>query len=390
MTISRLTLWVLSLAATVVSTSIASARDPSGVVVHEWGTFTSVAGADGRAVEWWTLSGPQDLPCFVERFQVSKAGNRGTVRMETPVLYFYTPRPTAVDVEVQFNQGTMTEWFPRAALTPAAMTKAFDLPGFKHRLVWRDVSILPGASEDFPTENGSSHYYAARATDAAPVRAAGQLEKFLFYRGVGRIAVPITARIDAGGTVHVDTRGTTLATLILFENRNGKVGYTVRHAAHGETAWKRPALTADLAALTRELERTLTAQGLYPKEARAMIETWRETWFEPGTRLFYLVPSKLIDDVLPLTITPRPVQLARVFVGRVEILTPETLRDLADAIKQENPAAAAKHGRFLPSLVERLLPPVSTDPRAHQQAMRTLSPAYAALSAGARSCRATP
>ena len=35
------------------------------LVVHEWGTFTSVAGPDGQAVPWRPLSGSSDLPCFV-------------------------------------------------------------------------------------------------------------------------------------------------------------------------------------------------------------------------------------------------------------------------------------------------------------------------------------
>ena len=35
------------------------------LVVHEWGTFTSVAGPDGQAVPWHPLSGSSDLPCFV-------------------------------------------------------------------------------------------------------------------------------------------------------------------------------------------------------------------------------------------------------------------------------------------------------------------------------------
>src|SRR5215510_11761348 len=37
--------------------------------VHEWGTFTSVAGPDGKAAQWLPLAGPGDLPCFVEQFQ---------------------------------------------------------------------------------------------------------------------------------------------------------------------------------------------------------------------------------------------------------------------------------------------------------------------------------
>src|SRR5262245_6873999 len=42
---------------------------PPAPVVHEWGTFTSVAGPTGEAAYWQALDGPQDLPCFVERFR---------------------------------------------------------------------------------------------------------------------------------------------------------------------------------------------------------------------------------------------------------------------------------------------------------------------------------
>jgi hypothetical protein len=37
--------------------------------VHEWGTFTAIAGNNGRALQWQTLQGATDLPEFVEHFQ---------------------------------------------------------------------------------------------------------------------------------------------------------------------------------------------------------------------------------------------------------------------------------------------------------------------------------
>ena len=43
------------------------ASNAGALTVHEWGTFTSIAGEDGRAIEWLALDGPTDLPCFVER-----------------------------------------------------------------------------------------------------------------------------------------------------------------------------------------------------------------------------------------------------------------------------------------------------------------------------------
>src|ERR1700684_939625 len=66
----------------------APSSDPA-LTAHEWGTFTSVAGKDGRAADWLPLTGSTDLPAFIEHFKTPdfKGGLRGTVRMETPVLY---------------------------------------------------------------------------------------------------------------------------------------------------------------------------------------------------------------------------------------------------------------------------------------------------------------
>jgi len=99
-------LW--QIAAVMAVASIGSARSDvrSGegdqLTVHEWGTFTSIAAEDGTAVEWVPQSGPSDLPCFVARAREwsSKATMAATVRMETPVLYFYAPRQATVDVRV--------------------------------------------------------------------------------------------------------------------------------------------------------------------------------------------------------------------------------------------------------------------------------------------------
>src|SRR5204863_1046421 len=74
------------------------AASDSRLIVHEWGTFTSIAGKDGVALEWRPLNGPTDLPKFVHTIQNSAPGLRhgakadliAAVRMETPVLYFYS------------------------------------------------------------------------------------------------------------------------------------------------------------------------------------------------------------------------------------------------------------------------------------------------------------
>src|SRR5437773_3321303 len=115
--------------------------DPNPLIVHEWGTFTSIAGADGVAVDWIPQAGPTDLPCFVERNRFNIKGRlSGTVRMETPVLYFYAARDTTVDVNVRFRQGVITEWYPPAAITPRNNPA---LPGAESTIAWRNVKVSP-------------------------------------------------------------------------------------------------------------------------------------------------------------------------------------------------------------------------------------------------------
>src|SRR2546426_7592542 len=89
---------------------------PSDLTVHEWGTFTSVAGEDGSAIDWDTLGCKNDLPGFVNDFGYRgfKWRLQGTVRMETPVIYFYSSRELDARVKVAFPQGVVTEWYPRA------------------------------------------------------------------------------------------------------------------------------------------------------------------------------------------------------------------------------------------------------------------------------------
>src|SRR5436853_4430009 len=89
---------------------------PSGLTVHEWGTVTAVAGEDGSAVDWDALGCKDDLPGFVNDFGYRgfKWQLTGTVRMETPVLYFYSSRELDAHVKVAFPHGLITEWYPQA------------------------------------------------------------------------------------------------------------------------------------------------------------------------------------------------------------------------------------------------------------------------------------
>jgi hypothetical protein len=333
-----------------------------------------------RAVQWLPLGGPTDLPCFVDYFknrlfklqleygpvldyQAARAGLRGTVRMETPVLYFYASRPTTVDVSVQFWQGLFTEWYPSAAVN--------QLPSYQNVLLldressaeikWTNVLVRPGTKAMFPFENSPSHYYAARATDAAPIRVNRQDEKFLFYRGVAGFASPISATLGERGRVIVkNLAGSEIPRVILFTKQGDRLGYRIHGSLKDQAVLEPPALDGTFAGLRRDLERTLVAEGLYPREAQAMVETWRDSWFEDGTRVFYLVPTSTVDTILPLHVEPKPASTVRVFVGRMEVITPTDVRAVKAAFENGNRVELERYGRLLGPIADRILATTST------------------------------
>jgi len=314
--------------------ALSSPRESSNpLVVHEWGTFTSIAGNDGNAVEWLPLSGPSDLPGFVERYRFNlKTSVPALVRMETPVLYFYAKRELTVDVGVQFHGGAITEWFPKASELTGPSTADLQngrglARSFTGAISWNQVRLTPNAPAGFPTEGAGSHYYIARQTDASPLETRSQREKFLFYRGIANFQPPLAAMLTGDGGVLVRNRdGAPLGSLVLFENRGGTIAFHVYDQAGAELNADVPKLDGESAVPSAELERILVAHGLYAREAKAMVDTWRDTWFGEGTRIFYVAPRKTVDAILPLTIAPAPSELVRVFVGRIELRSPAASR----------------------------------------------------------------
>ena len=319
--------------------------EPSSVVAHEWGTFTSVAREDGQAVAWAPLNGAGDLPCFVERSGiVHKTGARGLVRMETPVIYFYSQEPAALSVHVDFKKGYLTEWYP--ASKPLSSISALE---------WH-VDLAPGKDLSYPQSKGPSRYYAARNTDATPLRIGGQTEKMIFYRGYGEFTPPLTARYDEGGKLYVRNLGPDpIPFVIAFENHNGALGYRIAENVADSATIEPLAPSQDLSSIRETLATRLTGLGLYPKEAQAMVETWTESWFGEGARVFYIVPRPTVDALLPLKIDPAPSQVQRVFVGRVDLLSPQSEDTIIHALRAGDSQTLSEFGRFLEPFAAQLM-----------------------------------
>src|SRR5881392_1198283 len=141
------------------------------LVVHEWGTFTSVQGADGIQIEWNPFV-PAELPKFVygqPHRRVPGTLSKGDLiarqRMETPVIYFYSETPRTVDVTVNFPEGKVTEWYPQVA-NPKSGGRTMQ---------WKDVQVLAHPKITLPRDSSGSHYYAARDTTANLVQTKNQI-----------------------------------------------------------------------------------------------------------------------------------------------------------------------------------------------------------------------
>ena len=297
------------------------------------------------------------------------------MRLETPVLYFHLPRgttrPLTATVEVGFKGGWLTEYYPKAEISaPGLPGQNFEFKGLSPEtfgtLTWNDLKI--GGDGQFP-QTDAPVWLAPRDVDAATVQNGfGEAERYLFYRGVGNIRSPITVsqtpdrdqlvvtedlptglakegmlKIPAMWLVHVRGNGQVAYRALggadltgtpgreLMRESVGPVKDLSDSEAEGAGAAARESVSdisigkysaENLAALRSEMREKLIADGLYEDEAEAMLKTWELAYFKStGLRLFYIVPQKWTNSVLPLKCSI-PADVSRTMVGRVEIVTP--------------------------------------------------------------------
>ena len=354
----------------------ASPGTTANYTVHEWGTFTSVQGGDGH-LQWWQSTQVSELPNFV--YDWTKPGlNRGSLfqgkgfmvtlqRMETPVIYFYANQPLTADVDISFPQGSITEWYPQATQVGPTFAANSNAPvgGILKRsgIIWRNLEITPDVKADssLPQDASGSHYFAARATAAnlvranvpTPTNAVTELEKFLFYRGTGNFKTPLRVTIDSNSIVTVENTGAkTLAHLFLLNIHDGHGAFGVMDELNSSNSvtwlqltvdntehWRQFPLARFQTEIGAQMQAALVSEGLFADEAKAMVNTWKDSWFtEEGVRVLYLLPRPWTDETLPMTLNPQPKDLTRVMVGRAEIITPDVETNLFQLLTK------AQHG----------------------------------------------
>ncbi len=358
----------------------AAERLPSeGMIVHEWGTFTVLQDEAGQELSGINVD-DEPVPRFVHtvnplllakpiltnaHWELRQKGAPRhhplvTMRLETPVIYFYPPKdqrePMTVDVHVKFRGGWLTQFYPLAVFSadPQLENGAFDFgnlsPSTVGTLAWQDLQV--GTHADGP-ETTERVWLAPRKVAAAGVtNSEGESEKYLFYRGVGNQKAPLrvtTNRKDKtlqfhsqfGASLLGESKARMQPLWVVQVKQDGTCAYRVIDGfdvtsdskavlAKASYQFAETDFSADnRSRLEADMHTALVKDGLYADEATALLSTWQWSYFEsPGVRVFYLVPRQWTDFILPLSISGNP-QTERVMIGRIELVSAEQRQLLA-------------------------------------------------------------
>jgi hypothetical protein len=364
--------------------------------VHEWGTFTSLVGSNG-ITQPGMYHEDEPLPDFVHPFgKVQRSiptptppPSNGcahckvpaelpvlrqakiTQKMETPVIYFYSDQERKVDVHVKFPLGAVTETYPAPVSTsPTKVDRLINGDTLFQVTVLNRKTPSSLLGEYLPYVPYGNIYGHARNVDSNLINTAtNELEKFIFYRGLGHFQprLSITSKKGELTIEQCKTCDTVPALFLVHVKQNGesniyplgslaaKNGKNVIPANVISDLKQHPMSNVFSTVHEESITLALQRAGLKYDEALAMVNTWENGYLKvPGLRLLYILPRSEVDHALPLEISPTPEELKRVFVGRIEVLLDTDEQDLVNRIVQNQCGDCARSlGRFAEPMLYR-------------------------------------
>ncbi len=378
--------------------ALAQSSSPrGGLIVHEWGTFLAMNGSDGVTLDGMYHE-EHALPGFVHARSRDELSMRtSNLKGETPVIYFYTDTAKRVSVEVGFPKGVWTQWYPQADYVGPSYVQTASLlrPGHG-RIAWTvDVDPSPSTAT-LPVTSRDALWNFTRDVDAAFVTTTSanqpkERERFIFYRGLGEAGLPLSVSTTKSGQLQCGadlSGGLRHIYLLRVEKGQGAYRYLPSLQCGDQIDRVLPELDGALPverfadAVAEDLSKRLVDSGLYEKEARAMTNTWRTSYFTTdGIRVLFVLPQSWTDRFIPMTIRPQPEKIVRVMVGRIELLTPDREHAVERAItglaspdsrvRETSFTTLREQGRYAEPLVRRTLES-STDERVRTLCRRLL------------------
>jgi len=364
------------------------------IIIHEWGTITTQHHPDGTVQGRLNrITDSEVLPSFVHQYEPTQTRHNPqqqlgkspsvpgrpdvTMRLETPVIYFYPPKDfkhsTSFDINVNFRGGVLNEYYPKAqasvsldddriqSKSQSGIIKSWNGDVLNNyvlgSLTWKDVRISD--SNDFPSTDNNIWLAPRQVNSKSIVNSSGEIEKYIFYRGV--------AHLDAlFQTIHSCSKKSSSDRSLENTDPSCKISlYAPKHLhwlsansmnlvkvwiadirEDGTTAFyerenivlskektseelmqlsfssKNEYSSTNMMNLKNSMRQALVNQGLFEAEADALLATWEESYYgRSGLRVFYIVPQEWINYFLPLQVSV-PHKLTRVLVGRIDLRKP--------------------------------------------------------------------
>lgn len=389
-------------------------------VVHEWGTFTSVMGSNGQRLGGLHHE-EEKLPSFIvgrdllnentEAFLPPDFGDapaplrdkcppsKGlnvcdtpepipgykvrpedvTQKMETPVIYFYSDERVQSRVTVDFPQGIISQYFPAPISFSPAIGKVqalrggrtvFDVEVTKERLV-------------LPKVESGNVYAPAREVSSNDIRSGNQNERFIFYRGLGDFTTNLNISSPTGDGILLQNHGQAISSVILLDvtsstgavrslgslDEKATLHFNSKDLAYFRTKQVLPRAEFETAAQNIIVE-ALVQSGLTQEESLAMFNTWKTSYLKSkGLRALYVLSRKETDSLLPITVSPKPTELVRTLVGRIEILHASEEQQLLIDFRAGKKPLISADDRFAEPKLRRLLELVDASERFYIQKM---------------------
>lgn len=328
---------------------------PELTAIHEWGVFTMAP--DTLQANSALIGELESLPSHFYRTNLITAStgnnNPPPALARKPVIYAYGTGDGTVGFQlaVTFNGGTPLIYYPKADIwnininAPASQlfggdldmvplgtysvpTARLDLAA--NSVVWRGSIIFGNNNFVLPryydtlTEdmrvNGSGIFQTSTLNETRmSIRTQPDIESFLYYDGVFPAMKSYVLKSYSKDKIAItNPTGDDQLAWFFIDRMSQKVDNTnIRYAfipaiKAGETVTA-SFKTAKISDMSAQISKELVKQGLYEKEANALLRTWHDGFFmTPGLHGLNIIDTAEYNKYIILNVNPKPEEIVRV------------------------------------------------------------------------------
>ncbi len=263
------------------------------------------------------------------------------------VIYFHSDKETKINVNVTFQTGRPTMWFPKQS----------EVSKDEKRVSWTNLTITPNKpSNPLREPKGSLWWETARDTEGAYViTKEGEAEKFIFYRGDMDKSDPVVKVKLEDKTISLinSSPHKYKGVLVAFDK---KLKYIPELNKSMQIDMDSGII--DTKTAMGELENMIKREGLTDKESTAVTKIWAKYFFDrPGLRIIYMMSREYADNLIKLDIEPKPKSIKRAMLAIVNE-TDSLIKGLINKLGADEPETREKATETLIKLGRPVIPEI--------------------------------